>query len=355
MSQPQQYAPPTGTPLLKAALAVHVATHARAPVDPEEGVLVTAGATEALAAAIMGLVRPGDEAVIIEPAYDSYAPLVRAAGGAVIPLRLDPAQGWALPPAARVAAAFSERTRILLLNTPHNPTGKTFTEAELTILGDAVKAAGPDCVAVCDEVYEHLTHPPRTHASLAARPGMADRCLRIGSAGKTFSLTGFKVGWLTGPAALVAAASRCHQFLVFCVPPSLQAGVAEGFAYEGGYIASLGPTLAAKRARLAPALERAGFTVLPGDATYFLVADAAPLMTEDEDDAAFCERLVAQAGVAAVPLSPFYFSRGAVPTPRSLIRFCFCKQDAVLEAAGKALEAYFGPGGAARAAVAAGE
>jgi aspartate/methionine/tyrosine aminotransferase len=348
-TQPQQYAPPGGTPLLKGALAQHAATFARVPVDPDAGVLVTTGATEALAAAILGLIRPGDEAVIIEPAYDSYAPLVRAAGGAVVPLRLVAGSGWALPPAAQVAAAFSPRTRLLLLNTPHNPTGKAFTLAELEVLADAVKAAGPGCVAVCDEVYEHLAHPPTPHTSLASLPGMAARCLRIGSAGKTFSMTGLKVGWVTGPPPLVAAAARCHQFLVFCVPPALQAGVVEGLTHECAFIASLGPTLAAKQALLARCLARAGFAVLPGDATYFLIADAAALMTPDEDDVSFCQRMVARAGVAAVPASPFYFARAAVPAPRTLVRFCFCKQDAVLQAAGERLEAYFGEGGGGRA------
>lgn len=219
LTEPQQYAPVAGLPLLKSALAVAAATDARVAVDPDAGVLVTAGATEALAAALLGIVRPGDEVVIIDPCYDSYAPLVRAAGGAVVPLTLDAAKGWALPAASSVKAAFSKRTRALVLNTPHNPTGKVFTPAELAVLADAVTTAGaPGCVAILDEVYEYLTFPGTSHVSLATLPGMAERCVRIGSAGKTFSMTGWKVGWaLASSPELLAAVLRAHQFLTFSV------------------------------------------------------------------------------------------------------------------------------------------
>jgi N-succinyldiaminopimelate aminotransferase len=219
LTEPQQYAPVHGLPLLRSALAVAAATDARVAVDPDAGVVVTAGATEALAAALLGIVRPGDEVVIIDPCYDSYAPLVRAAGGACVPLALDPAKGWALPAAASVKAAFSKRTRALVLNTPHNPTGKVFTESELAVLADAVTTAGaPGCVVIADEVYEYLTFPGTRHVSIATLPGMADRCVRIGSAGKTFSMTGWKVGWaLSSSPALLAAVLRAHQFLTFSV------------------------------------------------------------------------------------------------------------------------------------------
>lgn len=348
LAEPQQYAPVGGLPLLKSALAVAAATDARVAVDPDAGVVVTAGATEALAAAILGVVRPGDEVVVVDPCYDSYAPLVRAAGGAVVPLALDPAKGWALPSAAAVAATFSARTRALVLNTPHNPTGKVFTAAELGVLAGAMVAAGsPSCVAILDEVYEYLTFPGAAHVSLATLPGMADRCIRVGSAGKTFSMTGWKVGWaLSSSPALLAAVLRAHQFLTFSVPPALQAGVAAGFAEEREFVASHGPTLAAKRASFAAALDACGFRVLPGEGTYFIVADAAGLMRPGEDDAAFCDRVCAEAKVAAIPVSAFYLSPDP---PKTLVRFAYYKADAVLEDAAAKLGAYFGVGGAGAA------
>jgi aspartate/methionine/tyrosine aminotransferase len=397
LGSPQQYAHPAGTPALRAALAEHEAgllgasggEGPGAGLDPETQVLVTAGATEALAASILALVRPGDEVVLVDPAYDSYAPVVRVAGGIPIPIRLVPpppppappsdgdsatgattAPPWALPAPAVVAALFKPgRTKLLILNTPHNPTGHVFSRAELEALAAQVGrcrgvAAGPtQCVALCDEVYAALALPPHAHASLATLPGMAGACLRVGSAGKTFSLTGWKVGWVTGPAPLVSAVAGAHQFLTFSVPGCLQAGVAHGLVQCRSFIAGLGGDLAAKRARLAPALAAAGFRVLPSEATYFLTADAAALMAPGEVDTAFCERLVKEAGVAAIPLSPFYCAAPATEAeaaawaergvdalqprpPTTLVRFCFAKKDGTLDEAARRLGAYFGRRGA---------
>jgi len=398
LGTPQQYAHPAGLPALRAALASYEAGLAGGgedtpPLDPDTQVLITAGATEALAAAILALVAPGDEAVLVDPAYDSYAPLIRAAGGTPVPLRLvvpetesggggggggkpSSPSTWSLPPPPVLASLFSPgRTKLLILNTPHNPTGHVFTPAELASLAaqvarcrqgeEAGGSAATRCVAICDEVYAALTLPPATHTSLASLPGMAPACLRVGSAGKTFSMTGWKVGWVTGPAGLVAAVAGAHQFLTFSVPGCLQAGVAHGLARCRAFIAGLGGDLAAKRARLAPALAAAGFVVLPSEATYFLTADAAALLRPGEDDAAFCVRLVEEAGVAAIPLSPFYTApaspaeaavwadrgvdaRQARP-PARLVRFCFAKRDGTLDAAAARLLAYFQGGGGAGA------
>jgi N-succinyldiaminopimelate aminotransferase len=385
LNSPQQYAHPVGLPALRAALASHEAGFlgkGAAVLDPDMQVLITAGATEALAACILSLVCPGDEVVLVDPAYDSYAPMVRAAGGLPIPLRLVvPPQGggggdggaaaaaaWSLPPHPTLSALFKPGvTKLLILNTPHNPTGHVFGRAELAALAGQVLrcragVAGTQCVAVCDEVYAALTLPPYAHTSLASLPSMSDACLRIGSAGKTFSLTGWKVGWVTGPAPLIAAVAGAHQFLTFSVPGCLQAGVAYGLTHCRDFIAGLGAELAAKRARLAPALGHAGFRVLPSEATYFLTADAAALMQPGEADTAFCERLVREAGVAAIPLSPFYSAAPAsereaaawaargVDTlqprpPSSLVRFCFAKKDGTLDEAARRLTAYFAGGG----------
>ena len=428
LGTPQQYAHPAGLPSLRAALASYEATLGASPLDPDTQVLVTAGATEALAACILSLVRPGEEVVLIDPSYDSYAPLVRCAGGVPVPLRLvapaDASSPWALPPEPVLASLFHPgETKLLILNTPHNPTGHVFSRAELEGLSKQVaRCRGGDgasptrCIVICDEVYAALVLPdppssdsggrasagganpaasvlacppssdgggnpnssdrpggpspappsgsagdaqpaPANHISLASLPGMAPACLRVGSAGKTFSLTGWKCGWVTGPADLVAAVAGAHQFLTFSVPGCLQAGVAHGLDHCRPFIAGLGSDLAAKRARLAPALREAGFRVLPSEATYFLTADASNLLLSGEDDAAFCVRLVEGAGVAAIPLSPFY-TRPASPAeaaawvergvdelqpspPTSLVRFCFAKRDATLDAAAAALQAYF--------------
>lgn len=369
IEKPQQYAAAPGVPELRRAVAEHSARFCQLPVDADAGVVVTAGATEALAAAILAFIAPGDRCVLLDPSYDSYAPIVRAAGGEVVALPLRPPKvaeegdetssgSWSLPPTEDLEEAIGHaRTKLVVVNSPHNPTGKVFTRPELELLAGIIREKHPDgrCLVLLDEVYQHLVHPPPSkkenedskseptqHVSLASLPGMAQRCVRVGSAGKTFSLTGFKIGWATSSnPALVSALFRAHQFLTFCCPPALQAGVAAGFTECSSYFLNLGGELAAKRARLEGWVREAGFRPLPAEGTYFLVADAAKLMRLDrgETDAEFCVRLAEEGGVAAIPLSAFYNNKGRAP--RTLVRFCFCKKDEVLDEGGRRLKAFW--------------
>ena len=330
-----QYPPLTGLPELRQAVAAANERFWGLQIDPAAGVVVTSGATEALAACLMALLNPGDEVVLIEPLYDTYLPVIRLLGAVPRLVRLEPPD-WALPRAA-LAAAFGPRTKALLLNTPMNPTGKVFSPDELSFLADLL--AQHDSYAVCDEVYEHLVFPPARHIPLMSLPGMAERCLRVGSAGKTFSLTGWKVGYVSGPPALVAAVAKAHQNLTFTTPPNLQRAVAQGLAKADGYFAALSGNLAGKYARLSAGLERVGFRTLPAQGGYFVTADISPFGLGG-DDRAFCRHITEHAGVAAIPVSAFY--EGAAP--RHWVRFAFCKQDSVLDEACARLERHFADG-----------
>ncbi len=328
-----QYPPLTGVPELREAVAGANRRFWGLDIDPTAGVVVTSGATEALAACLMATLNPGDEIVLIEPLYDTYLPVVRLLGATPRLVRLEPLD-WALPRAA-LAAAFGPRTRALLLNTPMNPTGKVFTADELAFLADLV--VRHDAVAICDEVYEHLVFPPARHVPLMGLPGMAERCLRVGSAGKTFSLTGWKVGYVSGPPALTAVVAKAHQNLTFTTPPNLQRAVAKGLAMEDAYFDGLAGSLAAKCARLSAGLSAIGFRVLPAQGSYFVTADYSALGFEG-DDLAFCRHITEHAGVAAIPVSAFY-ERDA---PLGWVRFAFCKKDEVLDEACARLGQYFG-------------
>jgi aspartate/methionine/tyrosine aminotransferase len=231
-------------------------------------------------------------------------------------------------------AAFNERTRAIVVNTPHNPTGKVFTRDELTFLASLVEQH--DAFAVCDEVYEHLVFGSTPHIPLMTLPGMRQRALRIGSAGKTFSLTGWKVGYITAPAQALRPITKAHQFVTFTTPPNLQHAVALGLGLEDAYFQSLATPLARGRDRLASGLTSLELPVLPCDGTYFLVLDVTRWLRRDEDDVAFCRRLVVDAGVALVPMSALY---EAAP-PRHLVRACFCKEDATIDAALERLQAW---------------
>jgi len=334
---PNQYPPMMGLPALREALAAHARRFYGLDYDPAREIMVASGATEALASCLFGLIEPGDEAVAFEPLYDSYLPILRRAGATVKLVRLEPPD-WRISRDA-LAAAFGPRTKLVLLNSPMNPAAKVFDRDELALIAEHLRAY--DAVAVCDEVYEHLVFDGRRHHPLATLPGMRERCLRVGSAGKIFSLTGWKVGWVEGPAALLAPVAKAHQFLVFTTPPNLQAAVAFGLAKDDAYFAGLASAMAAKRDRLAAGLARAGFGVLETEGTYFVSADIRPLGF-DGDDVAFCRRITTEAGVAAVPLSAFY-DGGDV---RHFVRFCFCKRDAVLDEAAERLVRHFGVGGA---------
>ena len=297
-----------------------------------DNVLVTSGGTEALATALLGLINPGDEVVLIEPLYDSYLPIVELAGGVPKFVRLLP-PGWALPQ-AELEAAFSDKTKLVLLNSPMNPTGKVFTADELDRIAALCRRF--DAFAVCDEVYEHLSFGV-PHLPLMARPGMAERTVRIGSAGKTLSLTGWKVGYLTGPEPMIGALAKVHQFLTFTTPPNLQSAVAFGLSKPESYFTGLAADLAAKRDRLAAGLQGAGYRVLQSDGTYFLTVDFSGTGFEG-DDTAFCTTITTEAKVAAVPMSAFYAPQRASgvpldPSATRCARFCFCKKDAVLDEA----------------------
>jgi aspartate/methionine/tyrosine aminotransferase len=328
-----QYPPMPGVPELRQAVAAHDARFYGLSVDPMTEVVVTCGATEAIAACLIAVLDPGDEIVVIEPLYDTYLPVIRLLGAVPRLVRLAP-PSWELP-RAELEAAFGPRTKALLFNTPMNPTGKVFTEAELACIADLL--ARHDCYAVCDEVYEHLTFDGRRHIPLMTLPGMFERCMRIGSAGKTFSLTGWKVGYVTAPASLASVVAKAHQNLTFATPPNLQRAVAGGLAKDDAYFASLGPALAAKRDRLGAGLAAIGFGVLPVYGSYFITADFSPLGF-DGDDVAFCRHITEAAGVTAIPVSAFYDGPDA---PTQYARFAFCKQDAVLDEAVARLSRHF--------------
>jgi N-succinyldiaminopimelate aminotransferase len=323
-----QYAPLGGVPELRAAILDHQRRHYG--LEPED-VQVTFGATEALAAAVLGLVRPGEEMVILDPCYDSYAPIARLAGATLRRVPLQPPD-WRLD-LDELAAAITPRTRLLLFNSPHNPTGRVLDRAELE--GIAAICRDRDVIAVTDEVYEHLVFDGE-HIPLATLPGMAERTLTVSSIGKTFSFTGWKVGWATGPGQLVAALRGVKQFLSFAGGTPLQAATAAALAQDAGFPVRLRDALHARRDRLAAGLRAAGFEVLACQGTYFICADATPLGQDDGE--ALCLRLPHEAGVVAIPVSAFV--EDPTGPARPLLRFAFCKREAGLDAAIDRLRAW---------------
>ncbi|WP_232628258.1 aminotransferase [Methylobacterium sp. Leaf118] len=317
-----QYPPMMGLASLRAAISAHYRHHQGLELDPTSEVMVTSGATEALAGALMALLRPGDEVVLFEPMYDAYLPLVRRAGGVPRFVTLKPPH-FRLDDAA-LAAAFSERTRVVVLNDPLNPSATVLPQEDLARL--AAYCCRFDAIALCDEVWEHVVFDGHRHRPLMALPGMRERTVKIGSAGKIFSLTGWKVGFVMACEPLMRVLSRAHQFLTFTTPPNLQEAVAYGLAKDDAYFTAMRAGLARSRDRLAAGLAGLGFTVLPSAGTYFLSIDIAAW---GEDDETVCLRMVREHGVAAIPISAFY-QEGAV---RSLVRLCFAKTDATLDAA----------------------
>src|SRR4051794_1239590 len=319
-----QYAPLAGVAALREAIAAHQWRHYGIELDPDSQIQVTFGATEALASALLALVRGGDEVAMLDPSYDSYAAVVSLTGARARPIALAP-PGWRITEAS-LAAAIGARTRVLLFNSPHNPTGRVFDEQELNLV--AAACAEHDLIALTDEVYEHLVYDGR-HIPLATRPGMAERTLTASSLGKTHSLTGWKIGWVTGPAELVERVRAVKQFLTFAGGTPLQHAAAVGMSLPDDEVAALARALRAKRDRLGTGLSEAGFAVLPSAGTYFLNADARAL--GEEDAARLCQSLPHEAGVAAIPLSAF----SATPdgSVRSIVRLAFCKRDEVLDEA----------------------
>ncbi len=324
-----QYPPGPGVPALRAAIAEHQRRFWGLDSDPDGEIVVTAGATEAVAAAILALCEAGDEVVCFEPYYDSYAASIALAGAVRRPVTLRPGpDGRYAFDEGELRAAFGPRTRMVLLNSPHNPTGKVFTAAELATI--AGLCLDHDVYAVTDEVYEHLvfTDAAEPHRPLAALPGMRERTLRISSAGKTFSCTGWKVGWATGPATLVSALLRVKQFLTFVNAAPLQPAVAVALGLPDGYFTVFRENMQARRDQLVAGLTDAGFGVLPSEGTYFVTADIRPL--GGTDGIAFCRELPERAGVVAVPTQVFYDHQDA---GRHLVRFAFCKRpDVITEA-----------------------
>lgn len=332
--RPNQYPPMLGVPELRQALAAHADRFYGLQVDWATETMVTSGATESLAACFLALIEPGDEVVCFEPLYDCYLPMIRRAGGIPKLVRLSPPD-WELPE-DRLRAAFSSRTKFILLNDPLNPAGKAFSRDELDLIASLVLEH--DAYAVCDEVYEHIVFDGLPHTPLITLPGMRDRAIKIGSAGKTFSLTGWKVGYATAEASLLQRIAKAHQFLTFTTPPNLQRAVAFGLEKEASYFAGLAAVMQAKRDRIAGGLESAGFEPATCQGTYFLNADIRGLGFHD-GDIAFCEKITKEAGVTAVPVSAFYASADA---PSNFVRFCFSKQDELLDAATDKLKGYFG-------------
>ncbi len=322
-----QYPPMAGVPELRAAVAASNKRFYGIDADPNGEVVVTSGATEAITACLMALLNPGDDVVLIEPLYDTYLPVVRMLGAVPKLVRLSP-PGWELP-RAELAAAFGPRTKALLINSPMNPTGKVFSRDDLGFIAGLLQQH--DCYAICDEVYEHLLFDGVQHVPLMTLPGMRDRCLRIGSAGKTFALTGWKVGYVTAPRALATLVAKAHQNLTFTTPPNLQRAVAIGLGKDDGYFYGLAADLQAKRDRLGAGLRRLGFGVLPTSGSYFITADFSSLFPRgfSGTDADFCRTLTAEAKVTAIPVSAFYESEA----PRHYARFAFCKRPHVLDEA----------------------
>jgi N-succinyldiaminopimelate aminotransferase len=320
-----QYPPMMGMQALRQAVAAHDRRFYGLEVDWQTEVLVTSGATEALFDCLLGLLEPGDEVVVLEPAYDTYVPVIRRLGAIPRTVRLVP-PAWTLP-REELAAAFSPRTKLLVLNSPMNPAGKVFTRDELGFIASLVERH--DVLAMCDEVYEHLVFGDARHVPLMTLPGMRDRTLRIGSAGKTFSVTGWKVGYITAPAAMLRPITKAHQFVTFTTPPNLQHAVALGLGLDDAFFQGIAAPLARGRDRLVTGLSSLEVPVLPCDGTYFVVLDVTRWLRPGEDDIAFCRRLVIDAGVVLIPMSAFYESA----PPSHLVRACFCKEDATIDGA----------------------
>jgi N-succinyldiaminopimelate aminotransferase len=332
-----QYPPGPGVPELRTAVTAHQQRRYGLSYDPDTEVLVTAGATEAIAAALLALVEPGDEVIAFEPYYDSYAACIAMAGGRRVPvtLRADTGEGRFRLDLDELRDAVTDRTRLLLINTPHNPTGTVLTREELAAIAEL--AVERDLLVVTDEVYEHLVFDDAEHVPLATFPGMRERTVTISSAGKTFSFTGWKVGWVTAAPALVTAVRSAKQYLTYVSAGPFQYAVAEALALPESYFADFREDLLAKRNLLAAGLEEAGFRVFRPSGTYFVTTDVSPL--GESDGFAFCRALPERAGVVAIPNAVFYDHRdqGA-----PYVRFAFCKRTEVLQEAVRRLKGVAG-------------
>lgn len=330
LTRSSQYPPSCGLPELRAAVAAHYARHQRLDLDAQE-VIVTSGATEAIAASLLALINPGDEVLLLAPLYDAYLPLIERAGGVARVLRLIPPD-WRITEEA-LESSVTDRTRFLLMNNPVNPTGIVLRDEELELL--AAFCLRHDLIAICDEVWEHVTFDDIAHRPLIALPGMRERTVKIGSAGKIFSVTGWKVGWMCAAPPLATLLARAHQFITFTTAPNLQWAVAEGLALPDDWFTGMRAGYEASRDRLVKGLRAGGYAVHQSGATWFVTVDLAASGIA-MDDARFCERIVEEAGVAAIPVSAFY---PADPITH-LARLCFSKGDVVIDEAVARLTAY---------------
>ena len=328
-----QYAPGIGMAPVRRAIAHHAQRFYNQQLNPDTDVLVTSGATEAMFAAILGLTDPGDEVIVFEPVYDTYVPNLVMAGVAprYVPLRGD---DWSFD-ADELATAFNSRTKAIVVNTPHNPTGKVFTRDELRTIAEL--CLKHNVVAITDEVYEHILYDDASHVRLATLPGMAERTLTISSLGKTFSVTGWKVGWAMGPAALVHAVNQAHQFITYAVATPLQAAAATALHLPFDFFEQLRSSYAARRDRLLEVLRQAGFKVFKPQGSYFIMIDwrgVAPRHVQD--DMQFARWLIQEIGVACIPASPFYQEVDR-QLGKYFARFAVCKKDETLNAAAERL------------------
>ena len=322
MTASNQYPPSVGLPALRQAVADHYRRFQGLDLDWASEVTVTCGATEALMAATMALLRPGDEVVMFQPMYDAYHPMVRLAGAVPRLVSLKPPH-WRITE-DDLAAAFGPRTRMVILNSPQNPAATVASDSELELL--ARYCTRFDVIALCDDVWEHIVFDGRRYRSLMSLPGMRDRTVKVGSAGKIFSLTGWKVGFVCAAPALTAAIAKAHQFLTFTTAPNLQSAVAYGLGKDDAYFETMRAGYARSRDRMASALKAEGFAVLPSEGTYFMLIDL-PASGIAADDRSFCLRAVKEAGVAGIPVSAFY-AEDAVDT---VVRLCFAKSDATID------------------------
>ena len=317
-----QYAPSRGLAALREAVAAHYGRHYGQALSAEQ-VCVTSGATEALGAAILATINPGDEMIILTPAYDSYAPMIRRGGGIPREVALRP-PAWRID-RAELAAAVGPKTRAILFNNPHNPAGRLFDAEELEAVASVAREH--DLTVISDEVWEHIVLDGQRFTPLATLPDMAERVIKIGSAGKIFSLTGWKVGWMVAPPQLADVVARAHQFLTFCTAPNLQSAVAFGLNEGDAWIEPMKQRFARARDKMTEGLRAAGFAVLPAASTYFLCVDLAASGI-DLDDESFALAAVEKAGVAVVALSAF----AEDDPPRHLVRLCFGKKDETIDA-----------------------
>ena len=326
-----QYPPMMGLPVLRKAIAEHYKRFQGLDLDPDSEVMVTSGATEALADAMLAMIEPGDEVVLFQPMYDAYLPLVQRAGGVPKFVTLQPPH-WHFS-REDLEAVFSPKTKAVVFNNPHNPCGVVYPQEQLELLAEFCCAY--DAIAICDEVWEHLTFNNLRHTSLIALPGMRERTIKISSAGKIFSLTGWKVGLVIAAPGIMRVLAKAHQFTTFTTAPNLQSAVAFGLGKEASYFDDMRANYASSRDRLCDGMTKLGFSVIPSQGTYFVTVDIAPL--GESDDQEFCQRLVREHGVAAIPVSAFYAENHV----RNIVRFCFAKKDETLDTALEKLAAVF--------------